>query len=113
MFVLRMAARELRATPRRLFLLTGTVAVGVAALVAINSYTDNLQDSVRQQARALLGADLSLMSRQPFTPRVEALLDTLSRNSPSARVTSFSACSPDWTGPPPARSTSMARSSAH
>jgi putative ABC transport system permease protein len=90
MFVLRMAARELRATPRRLFLLTGTVAVGVAALVAINSYTDNLQDSVRQQARALLGADLSLMSRQPFSPRVEALLDTLSRSSPSAQVTSFS-----------------------
>jgi putative ABC transport system permease protein len=90
MFGLRMAARELRATPRRLFLLTGTVAVGVAALVAINSFTDNLQDSVRQQARALLGADLSLVSRQPFSRRVETLLDTLSRSSPSARVTSFS-----------------------
>jgi putative ABC transport system permease protein len=90
MFVLRMAARELRATPRRLLLLTGTVAVGVAALVAINSYTDNLQDSVRRQARTLLGADLSLVSRQPFSRRVEALLDTLSQSSESARVTSFS-----------------------
>jgi putative ABC transport system permease protein len=73
-----------------LFLLTGTVAVGVAALVAINSYTDNLQDSVRQQARSLLGADLSLVTRQPFSRRVEALLDTLSRSSETARVTSFS-----------------------
>jgi putative ABC transport system permease protein len=91
MFVLRMAARELRATPRRLFLLTGTIAVGVAALVAINSYTDNLQNTVRQQARALLGADLSMVSRQPFSRRVESLLDTLSRSSPTARVTSFSA----------------------
>jgi putative ABC transport system permease protein len=90
MFVLRMAARELRATPRRLFLLTVTVAVGVAALVAINSYTDNLQDSVRQQARALLGADLSLLSRQPFSRRVEALLDSLAPSPSSARVTSFS-----------------------
>jgi putative ABC transport system permease protein len=90
MFVFRMALRELKATPRRLFLLTGTVAVGVAALVAINSYTDNLGDSVRQQARSLLGADLSLVSRQPFSRRVEALLDTLSRSSESARVTSFS-----------------------
>jgi putative ABC transport system permease protein len=88
-FVLRMAARELRASPRRLLLLMGTVAVGVAALVAINSFTDNLRDSVRQQARALLGADLSLVSREPFSPRVEALLDTLSRGSPQARVTSF------------------------
>ncbi len=84
-----MAARELRAAPRRLFLLMGTVAIGVAALVAINSFTDNLQDSVRQQARALLGADLSLVGRQPFSPRVEALLDTLARRSEQARVTSF------------------------
>ena len=88
-FVFRMAARELGAAPRRLFLLTGTVAVGVAALVAINSFTDNLQDSVRQQARALLGADLSLTGRQRFSPRVEALLDTLGRRARLARVTSF------------------------
>ncbi len=36
-FVLRMAAREIRAAPRRLLLLTGSVAIGVAALVAIDS----------------------------------------------------------------------------
>lgn len=88
-FVVRMAARELRAASRRLFLLMGTVSIGVAALVAINSFTDNLQDSVRQQARVLLGADLSLVSRQPFSPRVEALLDTLSSSSQQARVISF------------------------
>ncbi len=88
-FVLQMAARELRAAPRRLFLLTGTVAVGVAALVAINSFTDNLRDSVRLQARSLLGADLSLVSRQPLTPRAAALVDTLSRRAVAARVTSF------------------------
>ena len=90
-FVFRMAARELKAAPRRLFLLMGTIAVGVAALVAINSFTDNLQDSVRSQARALLGADLALVSRQAFSPRVEALLDTLSRESRLARITSFAA----------------------
>ena len=88
-FVVRMAGRELRAAARRLLLLMGTVAVGVAALVAINSFTDNLQDSVRRQARALLGADLALVSRQDFSPRVEALLDTLSRGARLSRVTSF------------------------
>lgn len=88
-FVFRMAARELRAAPRRLFLLTATVAVGVAALVAINSFTDNLRDSVGRQARALLGADLSLSSRQPFSRRVESLLDTMAGRSQPARVTSF------------------------
>ena len=88
-FVSRMAARELRAAPRRLLLLMGTVAVGVAALVAINSFTDNLQDSVRRQARALLGADLALVSRQAFSPRVDALLDTLSRGARLSRLTNF------------------------
>jgi putative ABC transport system permease protein len=88
-FVVRMAARELKAAPRRLLLLTGTVAIGVSALVAINSFSDNLRDSVRQQSRALLGADLSLVSRQPFSRRVENLLDTLSQKGEVARVTSF------------------------
>jgi putative ABC transport system permease protein len=77
-FVFRMAWREARAEGRRLALLVWAVAVGVAALVAINSFTRNLQDSVRQQARALLGADLALSSRRALSPRVTALVDTLS-----------------------------------
>ena len=67
----------MRASPRRLLLLTASVAVGVAALVAINSFTDNLRDSVRRQAQSLLGADLSLESRRPLSPSVERLIDTL------------------------------------
>jgi putative ABC transport system permease protein len=90
-FILSMAARELRSAPRRLFLLTGTVAIGVAALVAIGSFTDNLRDSVSEQARSLLGADLSLVSRQAFSAKVEALVDTLSRGGEASRVTSFAA----------------------
>jgi putative ABC transport system permease protein len=87
-----MAAREVRASPRRLLLLTASVAVGVAALVAINSFTANLRDSVRRQAQALLGADLSLESRQPLPPSAERLIDTLiGRGAEQARVTNFSA----------------------
>jgi putative ABC transport system permease protein len=87
-----MAAREVRASPRRLLLLTASVAVGVAALVAINSFTANLRDSVRQQAQALLGADLSLESRQPLPPNAERLIDSLvKRGADQARVTNFSA----------------------
>jgi putative ABC transport system permease protein len=90
-FVFRMAWRELRAAPRRMALLIGTVAIGVAALVATNSFTDNLRDSVHQQARGILGADLALSSRQEFSPRVQALVDTLSRRAELARITSFGA----------------------
>jgi putative ABC transport system permease protein len=72
-----MAWRESRAGRRRLWLLTGAVSAGVAALVAINSFTQNLRTSVAAQAKALLGADLGLTSRAPFTPRVDALIDSL------------------------------------
>ncbi|HEX6106239.1 MAG TPA: FtsX-like permease family protein [Gemmatimonadales bacterium] len=89
-FVLRMAAREVRASPRRLLLLTASVAIGVAALVAINSFTDNLRRSVRDQARALLGADLSFSSRRPLPASVEAAVDSLTAEGAElARVTSF------------------------
>ncbi len=90
-FVLRMAAREIRAAPRRLLLLTASIAIGVAALVAIDSFADNLRDSVRGQARALLGADLALSSRRPLPGAAERVLDTLAAaGGRVARLTSFS-----------------------
>ncbi len=92
-FLFRMAAREVRGAPRRLALLAASVAVGVAALVAINSFADNLRDSVRRQARSLLGADLALSSRRPLPTSVDSLLDSLTRTpgTETARLTNFSA----------------------
>ncbi len=98
-FVRRMAWRETRGSRRRLLLLTGAVAAGVAALVAVNSFAANLRESVTQQAQTLLGADLSISSRREFTPRVTALLDTLVAPDPArgrapgrkATVVSFAA----------------------
>lgn len=98
-FVLSMAWRESRGARRRLWLLTGAVAAGVAALVAVNSFAANLRDSVTAQAQALLGADLSLSSRRPFPDRASALVDSLIapdpvRDRPPGRVatvTSFAA----------------------
>lgn len=97
-FVRRMAWRETRGSRRRLLLLTGAIAAGVAALVAVNSFAANLRGSVTRQAQALLGADLSISSRREFTPRVQALLDTLVAPDPArglgpgrkAQVASFS-----------------------
>ncbi len=90
-FVWRMALREQRASWRRLAVLTAAVSIGVAALVAISAFTDNLRYSVQEQARGLLGADLSLESRQPFPAGAQAILDTLSQGATVARVVEFSA----------------------
>jgi putative ABC transport system permease protein len=76
-FVLAMAWRESRASLRRMALLIASIAVGVAALVAISSFTDSLQESVREQSRALLGADLVLGSANAFSPRAEEELQRI------------------------------------
>ena len=76
-FVFAMAWREGRAAHRRTLFLTLAIAVGVGALVAINSFTDNLRESVRRQAQALLGADLALSSGGPFSEKSEQVLGEL------------------------------------
>jgi len=77
--VLRLAWRETRASRRRLLLFASAISIGVAALVAIRSFTANVQEAVHRQARELLGADLLLTSNRPFTPPIERLLDSLAR----------------------------------
>ena len=84
-FIFTMAWRESRHSRRRLALYLAAVSLGVAALVAINSFSANITAAVRAQARELLGADLELRSRQPFPDSIEAVLDSAA----AARVTSF------------------------
>jgi len=94
-FVLSLAVREARGSKRRGLLIVAAIAIGVAALVAINSFTDNLRESVAREARALLGADLSLSAAGPFSERAESLLGDVRRatrpEAELARVVSFGA----------------------
>ncbi len=88
--LLAFAWRETRFARRRLLLFLSAITLGVAALVAVQGFSATLQEGVRSQARALLGADLSLSTRQPFGGRTEALLDSLAAaDVPIARVISF------------------------
>jgi putative ABC transport system permease protein len=94
-FVLAMAWRESRAARRRLLLLTASVTVGVGALVALNSFTANMRSAVAEQAQALLGADLAVRARTPFSQRAIAIVDSVAgcQGSPCpsvAVVTAFS-----------------------
>src|SRR2546423_2801896 len=89
--LLALAWRESRTARRRLLLYMSSISLGVAALVAIDSFASNTQRSVREQARALLGGDVALTSRQPFSKPLVATLDTLRREGVKlADVTTFS-----------------------
>jgi putative ABC transport system permease protein len=67
-----------------------SISLGVAALVAIDSFAANVTDSVRDQSRALLGGDASLTSGDRYTPKVVRVLDSLQRSGiGEARSTNF------------------------
>jgi putative ABC transport system permease protein len=88
--ILGLAWRESRTARRRLLLYMSSISLGVGALVAIDSFASNTQRSVREQARALLGGDLALTSRQPFPKPIAAALDSLRpRGVGVAEVTTF------------------------
>lgn len=63
----RMAWRDSRASRRRLMVFSLSIVFGVAALVAVGSFGSNLRSGVDQQSKSLLGADLRVDARDPFT----------------------------------------------
>lgn len=88
--LMRLAWRESRTARRRLALYMSSIALGVAALVAIDSFASNVASSARAQSRALLGGDLSLGANKPFPKPVAAWIDSMTAaGRPTARVTSF------------------------
>lgn len=73
-FILKMARRDSRASRRRLLLASSSIVLGIAALVAIASFNDNLITSIDGQAKTLLGADLMVQARSEFSePLAEEL----------------------------------------
>jgi putative ABC transport system permease protein len=76
-----LAWRESRTARRRLLLYMSSISFGVAALVAIDSFSENVTRSIHEQSRALTGGDLSVSSRRgAFPARAIALMDSLDRS---------------------------------
>lgn len=76
-WLLTMAWRDSRRNRSRLLLFMSSIVLGIAALVAINSFGDNMQRDIDAEAKKLLGADLVVESRFPFSDEVKHLLDSL------------------------------------
>src|SRR3954470_7009573 len=86
-----LAWRESRTARRRLLLYMSSISLGVAALVAIDSFSENVIRSVHEQSRALLGGDAMADRNAPPTKAITALLDTLSKQGIAhATATDFS-----------------------
>jgi putative ABC transport system permease protein len=76
-WTLKMAWRDSRGSRKRLALYFSAMVLGVAALVAIRGFGDNLTATVDREAKALLGADLRIDAEEPFDDSTEALIDSI------------------------------------
>ena len=89
-FAIRHAWREGKASWRRLSVFMGSIALGVGSLVAVHSFRTDVQRSLGDQARLLLGADVRVSSNRTFPDEWEIALDSMIDAGRSvARTTTF------------------------
>ena len=77
MWTWRMAWKDARHHWDRLFLFISAIIIGIAALVAINSFNLNLTEAIDNQARGLMGADLVVDADAPFEEELITLFDSI------------------------------------
>jgi len=86
-FVLRMAARELRASWRRLLFFFMCVAIGVGAIVALRSIIQSVREGLVREARTMIAADVIVTTNRPWTPEVRAEVEARLAEAPVAART--------------------------
>jgi putative ABC transport system permease protein len=69
-FVLKMLARELRSSWRRLLFFFVCVAVGVGAIVAIRSVIQSVRTGLMSEARSIIASDVLISTNRPWTNEV-------------------------------------------
>lgn len=76
-FVFRLAWQEFKSNWKKTGFLILSIFLGVASLVAINSFSENLKKSVEVQSKNLKGSDLSFSSSAVLPDSVQTVIDSL------------------------------------
>ncbi|MFD2562333.1 ABC transporter permease [Aquimarina rubra] len=72
-----MAWRDGRASISRLFLFMASIILGIAAVVSIQLFSENVKQNIERQSKVLIGADFIIDSRQLPNDKVKAIIDSL------------------------------------
>jgi putative ABC transport system permease protein len=86
-FVLKMAWRDSRKNRARLFLFISAIISGIAALVAVRSFSFNLTNDIDREAKTLLGADIKVSARQVLSDSLQVIFKE--KSADSARMVGF------------------------
>ncbi|MBG7630132.1 MAG: ABC transporter permease [Bacteroidetes bacterium] len=86
-----MAWRDGKASSSRLFLFMASIVLGIAAVVSIQLFSENLKQNIQRQSKALMGADFIIDSRQLPSKKVQAIIDSLKPAASEVNFTSMAA----------------------
>lgn len=75
-WVWNMAWRDARHNFSRLFLFVASLITGIAAVVALDSLNNSLQEDIDRNAKELLGADFVVNANKKFEPEILAAFDS-------------------------------------
>jgi putative ABC transport system permease protein len=81
-----MAWRDAKASRVRLLLFMASIILGIAAVVSIQLFSQNLKGNIQRQSKSLMGADYIIDSQDLPTERAQAIIDSL---NPHAREVNF------------------------
>ncbi|WP_299527544.1 FtsX-like permease family protein [uncultured Lutibacter sp.] len=76
-WLFKMAWRDGKASLSRLMLFMASIILGIAAVVSIQLFSENLKQNIKNQSKALMGADFIIDSRQLPSKKVLAIIDSL------------------------------------
>lgn len=86
-----MAWRDGKASGKRLLLFMGSIILGIAAVVAIQSFSKNLEENIALQSKALMGADYIIDTNQLPTEKVQKIIDSLGSSGREVNFASMAA----------------------
>ncbi|MDT0677530.1 ABC transporter permease [Autumnicola musiva] len=86
-WLLKMAWRDGKASGKKLSLFMASIVLGIAAVVSIQSFGDNLKKNIALQSKSLVGADFIIDSDNPPNEEVEKIIDSL--GGPDGQEISF------------------------
>ena len=86
-WLFKISIRDGRASKRKLVLFMASIVLGIAAVVSIQSFSNNLKDNIALQSKSLMGADYIIDSDKIPNERVSFIMDSL--GGPEAKEISF------------------------
>jgi putative ABC transport system permease protein len=88
LWLLKMAWRDGKASSRKLVLFMASIVLGIAAVVSIQSFGENLKENIAEQSKAMMGADFKIDMDDAPSEEVLGIIDSL--GGAQAREISFS-----------------------